>query len=313
MPFSAFTQNTEPAKQAAADSTSRPLVEIIESMQQSDEFDMMPLINFIVKEFIDFAVTLALAVAVFIVGRWLLKKILTIVIYACHSRHIDITVTLFVKNLIQVISYIILILIAVQILGLNTSSLIAMLASAGLAAGMALSGTLQNFAGGVMLLILKPYKVGDYITTQGESGTVKEITLFTTMIETFDKHTIFIPNSAVSSAVIDNATYSDTRRVSITVSISYGASVADARRVIMEILKADSRVLTGEEDKANTPLVGVSALADSSVNIAVRAWVKTDDYWDVFFDLNEAIYETLPKRGIAFPFPQLDVHIKQES
>ncbi len=309
MPFSIFMQEST---EAVADSTSVSTTKIIEKLTQDGTIDVMELVNYAAKGFIEFAAKIIFAIIVFTVGKWLLGKIIRVVEFTCRNRRIDITVILFIKNLVQVIYYIILILIVIQILGINTSSLVAMLASAGLAVGMALSGTLQNFAGGAMLLLLKPYRVGDYITTQGESGIVKEITLFTTVIETYDKHTIFIPNSAVSSAVIDNATYSETRRVAITVSISYGASVADARRVIMDILKEDSRILTGEDDPSTAPMVGVSALADSSVNIAVRAWVKTNDYWDVFFALNETIYETLPKHGIAFPFPQLDVHIKQE-
>lgn len=320
MPFSAFIPKTDTiasATASAADSVAIATPRFIEMLKQDGGIDLMELVNYAAKGFIQFAANLIFALIVFVIGKWLLGRALRVVEFTCKSRHIDITVALFIKNLIQVVFYIILLLIVVQILGINTSSLVAMLASAGLAVGMALSGTLQNFAGGAMLLLLKPYRVGDYITTQGESGTVKEIMLFTTVLETFDRHTIFIPNSAVSSAVIDNATYSNTRRVDINVSISYGASVAETRAIIMDILKADKRILTGEEksndDRSYAPMVGVLALADSAVTIAVRAWVKTDDYWSVFFALNETIYETLPEHGIPFPFPQLDVHIKNEA
>ncbi len=315
-----------PAVDSLADSTR--MLSIIEIIKESSDIDMVKIINYVARWFMHFMANMAFALIVFFAGRWLLGKALRVLDYACKSRRMDATVYSVVRSLSQVIFYIVLMLIVIQILGVNTTSLVAMLASAGLALGMALSGTLQNFAGGAMILILKPYRVGDYITTQSEAGIVKKIMLFTTVLETFDRHTIFIPNSTMSSSIIDNATYAKTRRVDITVSISYGASVAKAREVIMEIIKADKRILgdddetldddddytnmdmTTENQHSYAPMVGVKALADSSVNIAVRAWVRTEDYWSVFFSLNETIYETLPKHDIPFPFPQLDVHIK---
>ena len=175
-----------------------------------------------------------------------------------------------------------------------------------LAIGMALSGTAQNFAGGVMILLMKPYRVGDFISAQGQSGTVREIKLFSTVITTGDNQTIYIPNNSIATAIIDNYSTSETRRVDWTIGISYGDDVDAARRALLDLLAADSRVLT---DPA--PVVWVAALADSSVNLSVRAWVKNADYWDVFFENNEKIYKLLPLKGISFPFPQMDVHVKQ--
>ena len=178
--------------------------------------------------------------------------------------------------------------------------------AATLAIGMALSGTAQNFAGGVMILLMKPYRVGDFISAQGQSGTVREIKLFSTVITTGDNQTIYIPNNSIATAIIDNYSTSETRRVDWTIGISYGDDVDGARRALLDLLAADSRVLT---DPA--PVVWVAALADSSVNLSVRAWVKNADYWDVFFENNEKIYKLLPLKGISFPFPQMDVHVKQ--
>ena len=180
------------------------------------------------------------------------------------------------------------------------------ISAATLAIGMALSGTAQNFAGGVMILLMKPYRVGDFISAQGQSGTVREIKLFSTVITTGDNQTIYIPNNSIATAIIDNYSTSETRRVDWTIGISYGDDVDAARRALLDLLAADSRVLT---DPA--PVVWVAALADSSVNLSVRAWVKNADYWDVFFENNEKTYKLLPLKGISFPFPQMDVHVKQ--
>ncbi|MFR9619807.1 MAG: mechanosensitive ion channel family protein [Rikenellaceae bacterium] len=304
MPFS----NIIPTSEVAADSTQT--MSMVEILKHSENIDYMAIVSYVAEGFIHLVINIAFALAVFVVGRWVVGRLVGIVDIACKNRHLDVSVCSFVKSLIKVICYIILLLIIIQILGINTTSLVAMLASAGLAVGMALSGTLQNFAGGAMILLLKPYRVGDYISTQNESGIVKEIMLFTTVLETYDRHTIFIPNSTISTSVIDNSTFANTRRVDINVGVCYGANIAHIREVAMEILAADKRIFDNT-NRATAPMVGVTALADSSVNIVIRAWVKTEDYWDVFYHLNETVYETLPKRGIPFPFPQLDVHIKQ--
>ncbi len=284
------------------------IVEILKRVKREESIESI--ISSLGDTIIHFAINLFTALLIYYVGRWLLKRVINLIDLAFDKREVDLSVRSFTRSLVKVLFYIVLVLIVVQILGVNTTSLVAMLASAGLAIGMALSGTLQNFAGGVMILFLKPYRVGDYITTQGESGIVKEIMLFTTVLETFDRHTIFVPNSTISSSVIDNATFAETRRIDWSVAISYGDSVALAREVAFEILKGDSRVVFSIEDKL--PVVHLTGLGDSSVNLMVRAWVKTDDYWAVYFDIYERLYEILPERGINFPFPQMDLHIKSK-
>ena len=248
---------------------------------------------------------IVLALAIYFVGRWFIKRILRVMDELFEKRHVDTSLRAFLRNLVKVVFYVLLILTIVQMLGINTTSIIALLASAGLAIGMALSGTMQNFAGGVMILMLKPYRVGDYISAQGQSGTVQEIMLFSTRLTTPDNQTIYIPNNSIATAIIDNFSTSDTRRVDWTIGISYGDDVDAARAAILAILAADSRVLG---DPA--PVVWVAALADSSVNLSARAWVKNADYWNVFFENNEKFYKQLPEKGINFPFPQMDVHVK---
>ena len=248
---------------------------------------------------------IALALAIYFIGRWILRRIVRLLDLALEHRRVDISLRSFMRNTVRVIFTLLLVLIVVSTLGVNVTSLIAVFSAATLAIGMALSGTAQNFAGGVMILLMKPYRVGDYISAQGQSGTVREIKLFSTVITTADNQTIYIPNNSIATAIIDNFSTSDTRRVDWTIGISYGDDVDAARAAILAILAADSRVLG---DPA--PVVWVAALADSSVNLSARAWVKNADYWNVFFENNEKFYKQLPEKGINFPFPQMDVHVK---
>jgi small conductance mechanosensitive channel len=212
----------------------------------------------------------------------------------------------FLSGVVKVLLYVVIVLIIIQVLGINTTSLVAMLASAGLAIGMALSGTLQNFAGGVMILLLRPYRIGDYIDAQGEEGTVTKIGLFSTEIITVDNRVIYIPNSTISTSVIDNYSTSEMRRVDWTVNVEYGSDPDKVRKVLVDMLKSDSRVAA---DPA--PVVFLVNLADSSVQFSARAWCKNSDYWGLKFDIQERIYVELPKSGVNFPFPQLDVNIKK--
>ncbi|MDE7005962.1 MAG: mechanosensitive ion channel family protein [Alistipes sp.] len=250
---------------------------------------------------------LLLALAIYLVGRWIVKRIVHLLDMAFERRRVDVSLRMFVRNAVKVVFSLVLVLIVVQTLGVNVTSVIALFSAATLAIGMALSGTAQNFAGGVMILLMKPYRVGDFISAQGQSGTVREIKLFSTVITTGDNQTIYIPNNSIATAIIDNYSTADLRRVDWTVGISYGDSVETARKALLEILAADSRVL-----REPAPVVWVAALADSSVNLTIRAWVRNADYWDVFFQNNELFYNRLPEHGISFPFPQMDVHMKKE-
>ena len=210
----------------------------------------------------------------------------------------------FLKGIISAILKIILAISVLSMIGVEMTSFIAILGAAGLAVGLALSGTLQNFAGGIVILMFKPFKAGDFIDAQGYSGTVSEIQIFNTILKTPDNKTIIIPNGGLSTGAMTNYSSEPLRRVDWTVGIGYGDDVDQARSVLLKMCETDPRIL-----KDPALFIGVSALADSSVNFAVRAWVKAEDYWGVFFDLNENIYKTFNKEGLHIPFPQMDVHV----
>lgn len=246
-----------------------------------------------------------LAFFIFIIGRQIIRWVTRIMDKAFVRHDVETSLRSFLRSLVKVLLTLMLILAVVQTLGVNTSSFLALFASAGLAIGMALSGTLQNFAGGVVLLILRPYKVGDYIEAQGQTGTVESIGLFQTCLRTSDRRTIYVPNNSIATSIIDNYSQSETRRVEWILSISYGDDVDVARREILAMLAEDRRVLADP-----TPVVYVKVLNSSSVDLSVRAWVANEDYWSLFFDMNERMYKELPQKGINFPFPQMDVYIK---
>lgn len=258
---------------------------------------------------VDFTFRLIIAILIFYAGRFIIRKILSFIHNVLEKRKVDLSLATFVRSFVQILLYFILIVTVVGILGIETSSFLALFASAGVAIGMALSGTLQNFAGGVLILLLKPYKVGEYIETQGYAGTVNEIQMFHTVITTPDNKTILIPNGALSTSSINNYTRQPLRRVDWSVGISYGDSFDNASKAILEILNSDPRVL---KEEGRMPFVGITELADSSVNLAVRAWVHSTDYWNLYFDLYNRFYTELPAKGVNFPFPQLDVHLDRQ-
>lgn len=259
-----------------------------------------------VDKLTSFAIHLVAAILVYYIGRFIVRKINALVQRILEKRNVDASISSFVKSATEIVLYFILIIAIIGILGIETSSFIALFASAGVAVGMALSGTLQNFAGGVLILSLRPYSVGDYIEAQGYAGTVKAIQMFSTIITTPDNKTIIIPNGPLSNGSINNFSKQELRRVDWTVATAYGTDFAAAKAAIMDILGGMPQILT---TTGCEPVVFIGELADSSVNLMVRAWVKSADYWDVFFGVNQQIYETLPGRGVQFPFPQLDVHI----
>ncbi len=297
---------TEPAKPLILpDSVQK--AQWADAIQKIVTIDWNDLVHNLLSEAMWVVVKILVALAIYFVGRWVIRWIQRIMARSFERRHVDASLRTFLKNLVNVIFYLLLLLAVVQTLGINVTSIIAIFSAATLAIGMALSGTMQNFAGGVMILLLRPYRVGDFISAQGKSGTVEEIMLFSTKILTADRQTIYIPNSSISTSIIDNFSHSDLRRVDITVSISYGDNVDEARAAILELCHRDDRVLNEPASE-----VFVAALADSSVELSVRAWVKNADYWTVFFSLNEQIYKTLPQRGLHFPFPQMDVRITKD-
>lgn len=333
----------------------------------------------IATSLIDFGFKLIVALLVFYVGRFIIRKLYRFVHNVMARRGTDASLSIFLLSVLKITLYFILVVIVIGILGIETTSFLALFASAGVAIGMALSGTLQNFAGGVLILLLKPYRVGDFIEAQGYSGRVKEIQIFNTIINTLDNKAIIIPNGGLSTGTINNYSLEDYRRVEWTVGLSYDTDYDAVKQVILSMLLEDDRVVkqyietdrllhieaAAAEDAAATteeqrradaetarkeaakkekwwkhifghrekielplgtvnspelgnpidcsPFVGLAELADSSINIAVRAWTTSDNYWGVFYDMNERFYKELPEKGFSFPFPQLDVHVASGS
>lgn len=259
---------------------------------------------------IDFVLKLVVAVIVFYVGKLIIRKLHSLIGRLLEARGAEASLHTFILSFAKIVMMFVLIIVVIGILGIETSSFLALFASAGVAIGMALSGTLQNFAGGVIILLLKPYKVGDFIEAQGYAGTVKEIQIFHTIISTGDNKSILIPNGPLSTGSINNASREMTRRVDWTVSISYGDNVEVARKAILDILNSDERVIKTE---SLAPVVLLGNLNSSSIDLTVRAWTESANYWGVFHNTNERIYNELPSHGINFPYPHVEVIMNKQA
>lgn len=343
----------------------------MDALQELKGLSFDDAITKIANSMVDFAFKLVIAIIIFYVGRFIIRKLYKATLSVMTNRKMDPSLTTFVLSLIKMVLYFILIITIIGVLGIETSSFLAIFASAGVAIGMALSGTLQNFAGGVLILLLKPYRVGDYIEAAGYAGTVKSIQLFHTIINTVDNKAIIIPNGGLSTSSINNYSLESYRRVDWVISLSYDTDYAAAKKAIMDMLIEDKRIVkqyiendilyrqelqekenaenhtaaeTQEEKKKwyeriipgvkrrrkklqhtlttdvdmsasipqkveRKPFVGLKEMADSSINLAVRAWTHSSNYWPLFFEMNERFFTELPKKGFSFPFPQLDVHV----
>lgn len=244
------------------------------------------------------------ALIILIIGRFLVMWLNRLFAKILERRKVEAGVQTFLKSMVNILLMIMLILAVIGKLGIELTGFAALLASAGVAIGMALSGNLQNFAGGLIILLFRPYKVGDYIeSATGASGTVKEIQIFHTILVTADNKVVYAPNGAMSSSVVTNYSCLDTRRVDFTFGVEYGVDYQKVESILRDIIAADQRIL-------QTPsyTVEMVELAASSVNVVVRVWVKSSDYWGVYFSMNKTVYATFNKEGIDFPFPQLTVH-----
>ena len=290
--------------QQVADSLQVAAEKLDQAIAQADGLDKLGLIT---QQLIDSGIQagghILKAVIVFLVGRFLIRMLNRLVGRVMDKRNVDISIKTFVKSLVNILLTVLLIVSVVGALGVETTSFAALLASAGVAVGMALSGNLQNFAGGLVILLFKPYKVGDWIEAQSVSGTVKEIQIFHTILTTADNKLIYVPNGALSSGVVTNYSNQKTRRVEWIFGVDYGEDYNKVEKVVREVLTADKRILN---DPA--PFIALHALDASSVNVVVRVWVESSDYWGVYFDINKTIYATFNEKGISFPFPQLTVH-----
>ena len=265
-------------------------------------------INEVISKLIDGGIDLGgrilAALIIFFIGKYLINWANKLFAKMLQNRNVDASIQSFLKSIVNITLLVMLFLAVIGKLGIELTSFAALLASVGVAVGMALSGNLSNFAGGVIILVFRPYKVGDYIeASTGASGKVTDIQIFHTVLTTSDNKVVFVPNGSMSNAVVTNYNRKETRRLQFTFGVEYGTDFEFAKSVLLEIINKDSRIL-----KDPAPFIAVSELADSSVNIIVRVWVNSDDYWNVNFDMNKSVYATFNEKGISFPFPQLTIH-----
>ncbi len=270
--------------------------------------DFSAQLDTVIRKLIDLGVDLGGrilgALIIFIIGKFLINWANKLFAKLLIKRKVDTGVQTFLKSMVSLLLYVMLGLAVIGKLGIELTGFAALLASAGVAIGMALSGNLQNFAGGIIILVFRPYKVGDYIeASTGASGTVQEIQIFHTVLVTPDNKVVYAPNGAMSNAVVTNYSHKEVRRVDFSFGVEYGTDFDRVQAVLNSIIAADNRILS-----TPVPFIELGQLADSSVNITVRVWTKASDYWGVFFDMNKTVYATFNKEGIEFPFPQLTVH-----
>lgn len=253
---------------------------------------------------VDFGIRAVTAILIFFVGKWIVSLVTKGLLKAMQTGEVDTTLRRFIANLARMVLMLFVIIAAIHQLGVQTASLVALIGAAGLAVGLALQGSLSNFAAGVLIVLFRPYKVGDWIEGGGVSGSVVEVQILTTVLKTGDNKRVIIPNSQIMGTTITNYSANDTRRVDLVVGVSYSDDLDKVRKELQDLVDADDRIL---KDPAVT--IAVSELADSSVNFVLRPWVNTADYWAVYFDLTERVKKRFDEVGISIPFPQRDVHV----
>lgn len=252
------------------------------------------------------ATNLIIALAIYVIGRWLVKRLIKLTAVIMSRRKLDEALVEFITSIASVLLSFVVALIALEQLGIDTTSLMALLGAAGLAIGLALKDSLSNFAAGVMLILFKPFRLGDFVEAGGVAGVVEKISVFSTQFRTGDNREIVVPNSGIYGGVITNYSAKATRRIDLTIGIGYDDDIKKAREVLQHILQQDNRILAEPE-----PVIAVAELADSSVNFAVRPWVHSADYWAVQWDLLETIKLTFDEKGISIPYPQQDIHLRK--
>ena len=269
------------------------------------------LIDGLISQAIQFGLKVLAALLIYIIGAWIIRMVKRGLKKGFERKQTEKTLASFTLSLVSIALWIVVIVISISTLGINTTSLAALLAAGGMAIGMAMSGTVQNFAGGIMILVFKPFKAGDFIEALGFSGTVTDVNIVSTKLLTTDNRRIILPNGALSNGNINNISALPLRRVDINVSLPYGSNADDVKKALLEIIGTCPSVLDSNTQGAADPFVAIMNLGDSSVNYVTRSWVSAADYWNAYFYLNENFYTQLPKKyGIRFPFPQMDVHIK---
>lgn len=273
---------------------------------------------------IHFGLKVLVAFVIYLIGAWLIKRVKRLLVRVFERRHTERTLATFISSLVSITLTVLLVLATIGTLGVDTTSFAALLTAGGMAIGMALSGTVQNFAGGIMLLIFRPFKAGDFVTASGVSGTVMEVTIVSTKVLTPDNRVVVLPNGALFSSNIENVSAQPLRRVNWTVSVEYGSDAEKCMEAFLEIVRSDKRILTSADQRPKTnsrsavntdglpipdPFVALSSLNENDISFVVRAWVHKEDYWDVFYDLNLRFYTELPQRGFGFAYPHMDVNI----
>ena len=295
-------------KLANQDSTRAAINEIKETLTTTSTDE---LISSLAHSAMEFGLKVAAALAIYLIGGWIIRRIKKGLRRGFERKGTDKTIATFTVSLVTISMWVLVIILTVGSLGINTSSLAALLAAGGLAIGMAMSGTVQNFAGGIMILAFKPFKAGDYIEAQGYAGTVTEVSIASTKLLTVDNRVVVLPNGSLANGNINNFSTMPLRRVDQVVQVAYGIDVEKVKEAILTVVRSNPAVLDATTEGAADPFVSILELGESGVRYVVRVWVKGADYWPVFFYLNETIYTELPKHGVNFTFPQLDVHIKQ--
>jgi len=306
------SEAVDSARTALLDTAGRSTVEktFIETMNKVTNTPPDQILSDLTEKAIQFGLKVVAALLIYFIGGYLIRWVKKFLSKVFAKKKTEAAIVSFTLSLVSALLWTIVIIVAVGTLGVETTSLAALLAAGGMAIGMALSGTVQNFAGGIMILAFKPFKVGDFIDAQGYSGTVSEMNITSTKIVTPDNKVVILPNGALSSGSINNFSKMPQRRVDWTVSVEYGTDAQLVKEQILSILNADSRILGAATGAPADPFVAVLKLSESSVDFVVRAWVVSADYWDVFFSINEQVYTELPKHGIGFPFPHLTVQVK---
>ena len=264
---------------------------------------------------LSFCKNLIIAIIVYLIGRWIIRWINKLTKKALKKSNVDPSLYTFLKSIVSVVLWLVLIIIIISILGIETSSFIALFASAGVAIGMALSGTLQNFAGGVMILLFKPFKVGDFIEAKGFMGTVKEIQIFNTIISTIDNQMVIIPNGGLATDAMKNYTAEKYRRVDLDYTFAYGTDLDKVKAAINEVQAQNPLIMQGPVDDSPVvaaPWVGITEFGEKGVIVNTRTWCKTEDYWTVYFYMNETVYQQLKDRGFMFPVGRMNVNIQEK-
>ena len=284
------------------------ITEVIETVKNTP---IEILVREVFNDIVIFGLKVIAAIILYLIGIWVIRRIKRVLGKIFETKQTDSAIATFIMSITSIALMIILIIVIVGTLGIDTTSLAALLAGGGMAIGMALNGTVQNFAGGIMILIFRPFKAGDYIQAQGYEGTVTEVSITSTKLTSTDNRVIVIPNGLLSNGVINNFSHNTMRRLDVTLDVEYGTSAEQTKSLLSEIINAESRILSTESGAPADPVIALNTLKDSGVEFIIKVWVRKENYWPVRYELLETCYKKLPENGIKFPFPKLDVTLKQ--